>query len=403
MAVSESTVVTAKWRLRALRTWTLIGIGILVVATLWVLGRFAGVLTPFVFAALVVFLLRRLVTGLAARGMSRGAAVGLCYLVILGFISFASVAIIPPLVTQFGEFLGDFPRHFAAARDLWFDLQRRYTSMEVPQWLQDAVLAQRETLAAQAGDWSRRLAGGVVLAGGQAFTVVLNLFLSLTLAFFALRDLPVIKSEVLALGGSKRRDDLLEVFERVTLVVEGWLKGQSIIALIVGVLTWLGLQVLGVPYALIIGLIAGITNLIPYLGPLVAGSIAAISAAFVSPMLVVYTIIYIAILQQLESMFLQPRVMSDQVNLHPVLVVFSLLVGASVGGLFGMLLAVPVAGALNAVFVYYFEKHTESELATAGGALFRRTVCELGDEDCTDDPEAPEDSGVTDDDDEERT
>lgn len=401
MAIFENSVATARWRLRALRVWTLIGIAVLVVAALWLLGRFASVLTPFVFAALVVFLLRRPVTTLTAKGMSRGAAVGLCYLVILGSVSFASVAIIPPLVTQFGEFLGDFPRHFAAARDLWFDLQRRYTSMEVPQWLQDAVLAQRESLAAQAADWSKRLAGGVVLAGGQAFTVVLNLFLSLTLAFFALRDLPVIKSEVLALGGSKRRDDLLEVFERVTLVVEGWLKGQSIIAMIVGVLTWLGLQLLGVPYALIIGLIAGITNLIPYLGPLVAGTIAAISAAFVSPMLVVYTIIYIAILQQLESMFLQPRVMSDQVNLHPVLVVFSLLVGASVGGLFGMLLAVPVAGALNAVFVYYFEKHTESELATEGGALFRRTGCETDDEDCIDGPEASEDTGAADDDDEE--
>ena len=402
MVVLENAA-TAKWRLRGLRVWTLIGIAVLVVAALWLLGRFATVLTPFVFAALVVFLLRRPVTALTARGMSRGVAVGLCYLVILGLVSFASVAVVPPLVTQFGEFLSDFPRHFAAARDLWFDLQLRYTSMEVPQWIQDAVLAQRETLTSQAGEWSKRLAGGVVLAGGQAFSVVLNLFLSLTLAFFALRDLPTIKSEVLALGGLKRRDDLIEVFERVTLVVEGWLRGQSIIAMIVGVLTWLGLQLLGVPYALIIGLIAGITNLIPYLGPLVAGTIAAISAAFVSPMLVVYTIIYIAVLQQLEAMFLQPRVMSDQVNLHPVFVVFSLLVGASVGGLFGMLLAVPVAGALNAVFVYYFEKHTESELATEGGALFRRVGCEPDDEDCTDEPEESGESDTVDHDDEERT
>jgi predicted PurR-regulated permease PerM len=162
----------------------------------------------------------------------------------------------------------------------------------------------------------------------------------------------------------------------VTLVVEGWIRGQSLIALIVGVLTWLGLQVLGVPYALVIGLIAGVTNLIPYLGPVVGGLIAAISAAFVSPMLVVYTLAYIVVLQQLESMFLQPRVMSEQVNLHPVLVVFSLLVGASVGGLLGMLLAVPIAGAINAVFVYYFERHTSEPLATNEGALFRKTGCD---------------------------
>ncbi len=378
-----------RWRTRFLKTWTLIGLAALVVAGLWLLSRFAGVLTPFVFAGLVVFLLRRPVANLTRRGLSRGWAVGVCYLVMLSVLSFVGVVVMPPLVKQIGQFLGDFPRHFLAARDLWFQLQGQYTTLEVPTWLDDAIHVSRDDLARQAATWSRTLASGVVFAGGQVFTVVLNLFLSLALAFFVLRDLPVLKSEMLLLGGVRRRADLLEVFERVTLVVEGWIRGQTLIAVIVGTLTGLGLAILGVPYALVIGIIAGVSNLIPYLGPIVGGLIAAISAAFVSPTLVLYTIIYIVVLQQLESIFLQPRVMSDQVNMHPVLVVLSLLVGASVGGLFGMLLAVPVAGALNAVFVYYFEKHTASELATEDGALFRKTGCEDA-EPCPEPNEAPE-------------
>jgi len=145
------------------------------------------------------------------------------------------------------------------------------------------------------------------------------------------------------------------------------------IAFIVGTLTWLGLQILGVPYAAIIGIIAGVTNFVPYVGPIVAGLIAAISAAFVSPILVLYTVLWIFVLQQLESLVLSPRIMSDTVNIHPVLIIFSLLVGAQVAGFAGMLFAVPIAGVLNAVFVYYFEKHTDSQLATEQGALFRRT------------------------------
>lgn len=378
---------TARWRFRFFRVWAVIGMLILITAALWLSARLSAVLIPFVFAALVVFLLRRPVSALARRGMSRGAAVGLCYLLMITIVTFAGLVVMPPLGRQIGEFLSEFPRYFAAARDLWFNLQREYTTLEIPPWLDEALYDSRDNLARQAGQWSKALASGVVLAGGQVFSVVLNLFLSLALAFFALRDLPTLKREMLQLGGMKRREQMLEVLGRVTLVVEGWLRGQSLIALIVGVLTWLGLLVLGVPYALVIGLIAGVTNLIPYLGPVVGGLIAAISAAFVSPTLVVWTLLYIVVLQQLESVFLQPKVMSEQVNLHPVLVVFSLLVGASVGGLLGMLLAVPVAGALNAVFVYYFERNTAAPLATQEGALFRKTGCD-DDGPCPEDPDA---------------
>lgn len=377
-----------RWRERLWRVWTIIGLAVIVATLVWLFAQLSTVLTPFVFAALVVFLLRRPVAALERRGLGRGAAVTVCYLIMVAVLTFVGFVVVPPLLSQLSEFLSDFPKHFEAAQTLWINMQRQYTTLEIPPWLEKAVMSSRDDLARQAGRWSSVIASGIVFAGGRVFSLLLNLFLSLTLAFFALRDLPTIKSEVLLLGGISRRHDLLEVFGRVTGVVEGWIRGQSIIALIIGVLTWLGLQLMGVPYALIIGLIAGVTNLIPYLGPIVGGLIAAISAAFVSPMLVVYTLGYIIVLQQLESMFLQPRVMSEKVHLHPVLVVFSLLVGASFAGLVGMLLALPVAGALNAVFVYYFEKHTKSELATTDGALFRKPECEDSDsEECADEPE----------------
>jgi predicted PurR-regulated permease PerM len=397
--VPDTTSLTRRWSLIALRVWAIIGIVVLIVGALWLLARISLVLTPFIFAALVVFVLRRPVDELASKGLSRGLAVTFCYIVSAAILTFVGIFIVPPLVSQFRDFLDDFPRYYTAARDLWFNLQREYTNLEVPQWVQDAAMASRETIARQIALWSRSVAGIVVTLGGQLFSFVFNLFLSLALAFFVLRDLPTLRSEVLILGG-KRQGDVSEVIARITFVVEGWIRGQSIIAVIVGVMTWLGLQVLGVPYALIIGLIAGVTNLIPYLGPFVGGIIAAISASFVSPALVLYTVAYIAVIQQMESLFLQPRVMSDQVHLHPVLVVFSLLIGAMVAGLVGMLFAVPVAGVINTIFVYYFEKNTDSTLATADGAMFRRSTCDDSHEECVDEPVEAADDGTED---EERT
>ncbi len=356
----------------ALLVWTAIGVAAIIAALLWLLSRIASVLTPFVLAALVVFILRRPVALLAKRGVSRGAAVAIAYLVAALLLTFAGLFVIPPLVSQTAEFVQAFPGYYDSASKLWFNLQREYTTLEIPDWVEGAARSARASLAQQLTAWSSRIAAGVLGVGGRLVGFVINIFLSLTLAFFVLRDLPTLHREVLQLGGENRRDSLMEILTRIRVVIEGWLRGQSLIAMIVGVLTWAGLQVLGVPYALIIGLIAGVTNFIPYVGPVVGGLIAAISAAFVSPQLVLYTIIWIVILQQFESMFLQPRIMSDTVNIHPVFVVFALLVGASTAGLAGMFFAVPIAGVINTLFVYYFEKHTSSELATERGALFRK-------------------------------
>lgn len=369
----------------AIVSWAAIGVSVLIAGSFWLLGRISSVLVPFIFAALVVFLLRRPVSKLTSRGLSRGAAVSLCYLLAALIVTFAVMFVVPPLVAQFREFFEAFPGYYESASQLWFDLQLEYTSMEIPAWVQDAVFSARDSITSSLTDWSRSIATGVFSVGGQLVNFVVNVFLALALAFFVLKDLPQFKEEFLRLGGTRRRDTQLEILGRITTVIEGWLRGQSLVALIVGVLTWLGLQVLGVPYALIIGIIAGLTNLIPYLGPLVGGSIAAISAAFVSPQLVIYTIIWIVVLQQAEGLFLQPRIMSDQVNLHPVLVMFALLVGAQTAGLLGMLFAVPVAGVASTLFVYYFEKNTSSELATEQGALFRKTR-----QKCQEDPESPE-------------
>jgi hypothetical protein len=143
--VTEGTLSAERWRFRALRAWAVIGIAIIVAATLWLLVWISPILTPFVFAALVVFLLRRPVNRLEASGVPRGAAVGICYLFAAGVLLFVGLFVVPPLAAQTREFLLDFPQYFSAARDLWFQLQTEYTNLEIPLWLQDAAAASRES------------------------------------------------------------------------------------------------------------------------------------------------------------------------------------------------------------------------------------------------------------------
>ncbi|MBE0417210.1 MAG: AI-2E family transporter [Coriobacteriia bacterium] len=360
------------WRQLLTISWALIGVLVLVAGALWMLGRIASALTPFLIALVVVFILRRPVKRLETAGLSRSLAVVLCYLIAAVALAVFGLFVIPAVVGEFRDFSEDFPRYYDAAFGLWEQVESEYLTIELPRWVTDAGDAARESIISWLTGASRNIAQVAINIGGQVLGFFINVFLALALAFFVLRDLPTLKSEILALPGPERREESFKLAAEVTDVLEGFIRGQSMLAAIVGVMTALGLWVLGVPYALLIGLIAGITNLIPYLGPLVGGAIAAISAAFVSPQLVLWTVVWIVIIQQAESTFLQPRIMSGQVHLHPVLVILSLLVGATLFGLVGMLLAVPIAGVAKVMFVHFYEKWTESSIAHEKGALFRK-------------------------------
>lgn len=122
-----------------------------------------------------------------------------------------------------------------------------------------------------------------------------------------------------------------------------WMQGQLILSLIIGLATAFGLWILGVKYSLLLGVLAGIFEVVPFVGPIFAGLLAFIIASTVSWKLGIYVIILFVVIQQLESQLLVPAVMKRTVDLHPVIVVVSLLAGVQIAGFIGLILAIPVA------------------------------------------------------------
>jgi predicted PurR-regulated permease PerM len=360
-----------RWRRVAVVAWALVGVALLVAGAFWLLGKVTAVLTPLLLSLVIVFVLRRPVARLEKRGLNRGSAVGVWYLVIIGFLIVSGLFIVPAIGRELREFADAFPRYYDSAYGLWLKGQDQYLAIQLPDWVREAIAASRESLVAWTTSVSKNIATTVVAIGAGALGFFVNIFLAFAFSFFVLRDLPTLRRELLSLPGPSRYEDTLSVVGQVSGVLEGFLRGQVLIAIGLGVVTGLGLWVLGVPYAAVIGLIAGVTNLVPYVGPVVGGLVAAISAAFVSPQLVLYTIIWILVVQQIESLVLQPRIMANQVHLHPALVILSVTVGATLAGIVGMLLAVPVAAVGKVLFVHYYEKWTQSTIASEHGALFR--------------------------------
>lgn len=360
------------WRQRAFVVWTVIGWTVLAIGVMLLLGRIWSALVPFVLAAIVVFICRAPVTALQQRGVPRLWGTAICFGGGFLLIGVASAFILPSVGRQTAAFVSRFPEYLSAALSWWRSVESSYQGLSLPRWTFEAVDQLQMELASAAPVVSSAIARGAAAVGTQAMTLLFDLVIALVIAFWMLKDLPTIRDEILVLAG-ERRDDVAHVLREISEVLGGYLKAQIIISTVTGTVVAVGLGVIGVPYALVLGIITGALNIVPYLGPAIASIVAAIVAGVATQnmWLVLASLGIIFATQQVVDLLITPRVMSDQVDLHPVLVLLSLLAGGTLFGAPGMLLAIPVAAVGKAVFVYFYEKSTSVELGTHDGALFK--------------------------------
>ncbi len=141
----------------------------------------------------------------------------------------------------------------------------------------------------------------------------------------------------------------LHIYVRSKRLIGSWFRMQLLLSLIMGFTVWAGLSILGVPYAPLIAVVAAFFELVPFLGPILSGAIAIVSALLTSVSLALYTLIFFLLAQQFESNILVPLLSRRAVGLHPVIVIVALLIGAEVGGIIGIIISVPVAAVFQEV------------------------------------------------------
>jgi predicted PurR-regulated permease PerM len=141
----------------------------------------------------------------------------------------------------------------------------------------------------------------------------------------------------------------LKIFERSRKLISAWFRAQFLLTLIFGFTVWAGLTILGVKYALLVALLAGLFEFVPFVGPFISGALAVVAALSTSTTLAVYTLIFFVIAEQFEANVLIPLLNQRIVGIHPVIVIVALLIGAEVGGVLGIIISVPVAGVFQEV------------------------------------------------------
>jgi predicted PurR-regulated permease PerM len=285
-------------------------------------------------AIVVAFILAPVVTRIERRTHRRAPAVVITFLLVLILLIGLLALVAAPLVTESSKLADKIPQY---VEQLQSTAPVTVLGYQVP----DEIRVQLGNIAGSVGG---AIAGQAVAIIVGLVSGVVDLFLVLIIALYLLLDARRIRTAGLRLMPTHQRERIESVETEVVRVFGAYLRGQLLLALMVGVAATAALLLLGVPYALVLGVFAGLAELIPMLGPIL-GAVPAVLVAIFQPFpLVLWVVLAFIVIQQLESNLLVPRISGHAVGLHPLAAMLALLVGFEVAGVVGALFAVPLAG-----------------------------------------------------------
>jgi predicted PurR-regulated permease PerM len=318
----------------------LAGCALLVVVG-WIVSRFAHTVLVLLMAIVVAFALAPVVSAVEARlGGRRGLAAGLVYLGLLVVVVGGGALLARPFVQQLTELVGDLPRYADMAKSQLPGLQTQAQTLGLP--IDLAGLQSRAV--AFASEQMGTVLGGTLTVVTSLTGLVVDVALILVVSFYLVLDSRRIRETLFSLVPENRRHHALFVEETTVRIAGGYLRGQLALGAIIGLMGTLGALLFGLPYPLIIGVVAGVTELIPMVGPII-GAILPIMLALFQPFpTVIWVIIFFFVVQQFETNILGPRITGHAVGLHPLGAMFALLAGFQTAGVLGGLFAVPLAG-----------------------------------------------------------
>lgn len=209
---------------------------------------------------------------------------------------------------------------------------------------------------------------------GSMGSILMGLFSVLFISFYFLQDSKIITSSIFRFTPKSERETTSQMLRKIKDALQSYFLGLLIEMMIVGVLIWFGMMMLGVKHAVVIGFFAGVINIIPYLGPWIGGSFA-LSIGFISHLenginaemgtLLISQIVVVACVQLIDNFILQPRIYSKSVGAHPLEIFIIILIGGTLGGIIGMIIAVPTYTFIRIVAYYFFEDYSFAQFITA--------------------------------------
>ena len=320
-----------------------------IIAALVVVYLLGTVLLPLGLSLVIAYVLlpvaRLLERGMPWRGKhpgaSRGIAIGAIFLFLLGIVAGFLALVIPPTVEQGTKFIDEFPGFLNSARvtvENWIDLYAELIPVEVRDRAEE-TMSDASGIIGQAA-WSVLSQTYEVVS--SSFSLILGLATAPVLVFYLMKDSSKIRESLYAPFPEALKPYLRNAIAIVDRTVGGYIRGQLTLGLTVGVVVTVGLLLLGVPFPFVLGLVAGITELVPVIGPWLGGAVGVLVTLATEPDKVPWVILLYLSVQLLENILLVPRIQANSLNLHPVAIILVIVVASSFFGLWGVILGPPL-------------------------------------------------------------
>lgn len=326
---------------------------IAIILGLWLLYLVRDVLALFFLALILTATFDAPVDWMAKHKIPRSFGVLIIYIIFFLIVGLLVYFLIPPLLSQFQEFGKDLPAHVAALEN---------TLNGITQY------AQSYNIQFNTSDFLMRNTSNFFQSSNQIFSTTVGVFsffisgmVVLALTFYMLVKEDGMNKFLLFITPKIYQDRAISVVNRIKNKIGSWLAGQLLLMLIIFVLDFAALSIFRIPYALVLAIIAGLLEIVPYLGPIISIALASIIGFLISPVTGLIILGILTIIQQIESNIIVPQLMKKVVGLNPILVILALMIGVKLGGVLGAILAVPIATSINVIFNHFFDQKEMGE------------------------------------------
>ncbi len=320
--------------------------GIIFVGLAWFIYELRSILISLFIAYLLVATFKPLTLALRKRRVPKVLAVALPFLLTFVVVGILVATLAPFFLIQIQALAINFPVY----------LDRASSVLGVPLASSDF----QAIIAAEADSIGKN----ILVTTSKVFGSIFSVVATLTISFYFLLDHERIENSFVSMFPAHSQNKIKNVLSSVERKLGDWVRGEMLLCLFIGILTFITLSALGIEYALVLAIIAGILEIIPTIGPIISAVPAVIVALSINPPLAIAVIVAYLIIQQVENNFLVPRIMESAVGLPAMVVILSIIIGGSLLGIPGALLAVPFVSMLVVILKSYLSGDEEGSTQT---------------------------------------
>lgn len=314
------------------------------------------IVSPLFIGFVLAWLLNPLVTRLTDRGMKRTPSVILVFSLVVLFIYFFCLLIIPVVANQINEIVAAIPGFINDIKNLVNSIFDKFSNMSLTN-LDNVKENFFEKMSEVGSSISVNLPETFIAFIKSVVSALGVIIISLVIGFYMLFNFDKVKENLIKLLPKKYRKETRTLMDSISSNLYEYVNGMLLVSLIIFIVNTIGFSIIGLSAPLLFGLFCGITNLIPYVGPYIGGAPAVLVGYSISPLVGTLILIFIIVVQTLEGTFITPLVMSKKMNLSPITIIIALLIFGYLFGIIGMIIATPIVAILKIIYTFLDKKY----------------------------------------------